>query len=288
MVERQWSQRSAVLICGTVLLSLAVGLWLYHGPSTVPTPGTVIDGGDAGGWPRADASAEGFDMVALQAAAARASLQKIDALLVVRHSHLVFERYSDAINASTLVDGGELSRLVLALAGEIAAARYQTGVHKSAERAASPASIAALSGMSYAEFLRRYLWRPLNAAPAQLVAPDSLRARAGDWLRVAEVLANEGRFEGSEFITPMAVQRIVRPATALGLEPFAVSPLYCWRGPGATRLYFAPRYALVILTIGPNAPDTSSEEARLPNMVIRALRDRGAATQRRSEAHPQE
>jgi len=49
------------------------------------------------------------------------------------------------------------------------------------------------------------------------------------------------------------------------------------RGSGGTRLWLAPRLDLAILRIGGSGDDRAGE-ARLPNALIRALRDRPPST----------
>jgi hypothetical protein len=52
--------------------------------------------------------------------------------------------------------------------------------------------------------------------------------------------------------------------------------MYRLRGHGATRLWLSPRFELAILCVADAgmAPALAADETRLPNMVVRALRDR--------------
>jgi len=196
--------------------------------------GTVaVGGGDAGGWPRADAATEGFERQPLELARAWASAQHARALLIMRHGHLVLEQY-DGIDADSLVDGGELADTLVQLAAAIAVA--QNGLVAPPTAQADPAqlsaAIARASGRSYAQFLARNIWQPLNAAPAQWSAA-SMRARSSDWLRIADLLLHDGRFEGTQVVPAGWVQRLARPAAAVGAEPFADRSMYRLRGRGA-------------------------------------------------------
>jgi hypothetical protein len=263
------------------LLLAATGAWRWHRSREIDAGPTAagmeaVGGGDAGGLPRADAVAEGFERQPLELAQAWAAAQHARALLIARHGHLVSEQY-DGIDAATLVEGGELSDTLLQLAAGIAVAHNGMVVPPAAQLDAAQlsAAIARASGRSYAQFLSRNIWQPLNAAPAQWSAAG-MRARSIDWLRVAELLLRDGRFEGTQIVPYGSVQRLSRPQTAVGVEPFADGTMYRLRGRGATRLWVSPRFELAILCVadGDQAPALLADETRLPNMVIRALRDR--------------
>ena len=252
--------------------------WHGHGTRSASDGAVLIAGGDGGGLPRTDAGAEGFEASALQAAGALAAQQGANALLVMRHGHLVFEQYAGGERADTLVDGGEMADTLLLLAAGIAVAQSGMAMPPAAPAGTGPlaAAIAAASGRSYPQFLSRNLWQPLNAAPAQWY-PATVRARATDWLRVAEMLLHDGRFEGTQVVPPGWVKRLSRLSEAAGAEPFAVSDMYYLRGPGATRLWIAPRLDLAVLRVSAAPPGVAVDDTRLPNMIIRALRDRPTA-----------
>jgi hypothetical protein len=266
-------------------LLAAAGAWRWHRATAVDAgataPGTVaVAGGDGGGLPRAEAAAEGFERQPLALALAWATSQHARALLITRHGHLVSEQY-DGIGGDSLVDGGELADTLVQLAALIAVA--QNGLVAPPSAGADPAqlsdAIARASGRSYAQFLSRNIWQPLNAAPARWSA-GSLYARSSDWLRVAELLLRDGRFEGTQVAPAGAVQRLARPPAAVGAEPFVDRSMYRLRGRGATRLWLSPRFELAILCVADaaEAPALAADETRLPNMVIRALRDRPGAS----------
>jgi len=82
------------------------------------------------------------------------------------------------------------------------------------------------------------VWQPLNAAPARW-SPTAMRARAGDWLRVGEVLLHDGRFEGAQVIPGGWSQQLARPTPAPGSEPYAASDMACLRGPGGWKMMHA-------------------------------------------------
>ncbi|MGH8253014.1 MAG: hypothetical protein ACRES2_03175, partial [Steroidobacteraceae bacterium] len=60
--------------------------------------------------------------------------------------------------------------------------------------------------------------------------------------------------------------------TAPGAEPFADKDMTYLKGEGATRLWLSTRFDLAILSVSDQAH--SSDETRLPNMIVRALRER--------------
>ena len=84
------NRRTALVLLSAVALLIAAGAWRWH-TARVPVQGVVtIAGGDAGGLPRADADAEGFDAKALQAAVELARAPQSGGLLVTRHPGCVF------------------------------------------------------------------------------------------------------------------------------------------------------------------------------------------------------
>ena len=270
--------RSGWALAVLATLLAAGSVWHWHGARGArdASAGAVtIVGGDGGGLPRTDANQEGFEVPALQAAGALATAQGSSALLVMRHGHLVYERYADGAGVDTLVDGGELADTLLMLAAGIAVAENGLAMPAAApaDNGRLAAAIAGASGRSYPQFLSRNLWQPLNAAPAQWSSP-TVRARASDWLRVAELLLHDGRFEGTQVVPAGWVQRLVQSRAADGAEPFAAAGMYCLRGSGATRLWLAPRFDLAVLRVAPAPPGVAVDETRLVNMILRALRDR--------------
>src|SRR5258706_9662253 len=87
------NRRTALVLLSAVALLIAAGAWRWH---TAPVPGqgaVTIAGGDAGGLPRADADAEGFDAKAFQAAAGLARPPPTGGRLVTRPGPLVVGRY---------------------------------------------------------------------------------------------------------------------------------------------------------------------------------------------------
>jgi CubicO group peptidase (beta-lactamase class C family) len=156
----------------------------------------------------------------------------------------------------------------------------------------------------YAGYISERLWKPIGAADAQLARDDEagvtradccLRARRGDWMRIAELLVSDGRFEGEQIIPPGWVRGMLAPskdnpnfgsqvwrglpftagATPGGAsEPYAADDTYLLKGAGKTRLWFVPSLGLTILRTGSNSEvDTDWDDARVPNLIIRGASD---------------
>jgi hypothetical protein len=254
------------------LLVVAVCRFWMQG-QTPKLGGVPIAGGDAGGLPRADASTEGFDATPFQAAVEWAGKQRAGALLVSRHGHLLIEHYSSGANVDTLIAGGGMSDAVVLLSAGTAVPQLDRSLPASEAVDATPlaAAIAKASGRSFPQFLSRNVWQPLNAAPARWSEAE-VSARAIDWLRVAELLLHDGRFEGTQVVPAGWAARVPLQRTAPGAEPFADKDMRYLRGRGATRLWLSPRFDLAILSVA--GAVQSADETRLPNMIVRALRER--------------
>lgn len=154
----------------------------------------------------------------------------------------------------------------------------------------------------YARYIAEHLWKPIGAADSQLAREDEagapraaccLRARRGDWIRIAELLVSDGRFEGEQVVPPGWVREMFAPAKSnknfgyqvwLGQpfagaasgasEPYAADDVYLLKGAGKARLWVVPSLALSILRTGTNSEtDTDWDDARVPNLIIRGTRD---------------
>ena len=256
-----------------VALLIVAGNWLWIHTHAPDMGGVPIAGGDAGGLPRAEAATEGFDAAPFQAAVDWAARERTGALLVSRHGHLLIEHYSGDVNVDSLVAGGGMSEALVLLAAGIAVPQHGLSLPASepVDTAQLPAAIAKSSGRSFPQFLSRNVWQPLNAAPARWSEPE-VSARAVDWLRVAELLLRDGRFEGTQVVPAGWTARVRLLRTAPGAEPFADKDMAYLHGRGATRLWLSPRFDLAILSVSDTAHST--DETRLPNMIVRALRER--------------
>ena len=142
----------------------------------------------------------------------------------------------------------------------------------------------------YGGLIAQYLWGPLGAGEFSLGRGDSggaavhfragccLRARIGDWMRVGELLANDGVFEGNQFAPPRFVSLMLKPAreqsgrgffTHVG-GAFAARDVAWLEADGKQRLWVVPSLRLVILRVGDEPPSNQGwDEAMIPDSIIR-------------------
>ena len=150
----------------------------------------------------------------------------------------------------------------------------------------------------YASYLSQALWRRIGAADAWLWldrpggsahADCCLLAHQGDWIRIGQLLLRDGNYRGDEIMRPGWITLMRTPAqsdphygafvrvrwTAVpGQEALAARDVFAVEGAGGNRLWLVPSLQIAILCTGPAAGrDAAWDDARLPNLVIRAARD---------------
>ena len=296
---------SLLALAGAALLALVL-LAAHFLRAQPPPPARVrVDGGDGGGLARAQPADERFDAAALERATHDGAAASLQALIIMRDDHIVFERYGQGLTADSVIDSGPLAQLLLALASGVAAKQGVLPLQalRTFDASALRAAIETGSHERYEVYLARELWSRLNAAAAWIALPTigaptpadcCFHARVLDWMRVASLLVQDGRFGGKQLVPAGWVQRLSLPRSAdrlhgfgvelagaaHGAEPFAADGLLFVRGPGRWRLWLLPPLKLAVL-FGADAPGAASPEApwdetRLPNLVIRALSDRPA------------
>jgi hypothetical protein len=293
--RRAW----VVVAAGAVALVLCVLLARWLHPAAATSARAPVPGGDAGGLARALPADERIDAVALERVLQEPVAAALAALVVMRDDHLVFERYGRGYGPDTMIDGGHFAEALLAMITGVAAQQGMlvAGNLHGFDPAALRGAIEAGSKLRYETYLSRRLWSPINAAPAWIDLPAAgapvpvdccFHARVIDWLRIAGLLLDDGRFEGKQVLPPGWVQRMARPvsldsvqgfgvqlgAAARGTEPFAASGVLFLRGPERWRLWLLPSLRLAVLFGASAAPAASADETRLPNLVIRAVLDR--------------
>jgi len=266
----------------------------------------LVRGGDAGGMPRVPPLEQHLDGVALEDASRDAAAEGLQALIVLRHGYIVYERYGHGYEAGTVIDSGAFAQVLLALAAGIAA--HDDRLPLQSLNGFDPVrvrdAIEAGTRQSYPDYLSLRLWRRLNAAAAWIGTPATgaagaaatatapadccFHARLLDWLRVAGVLLDDGRFEGKAVVPPGWVERMRRPVSASGsegfgvelasaahgAEPFAAEDVFFLRGPGRWRLWLMPTLNLGVLFGSASEGLPAWDETRLPNLVIRAVSER--------------
>ncbi len=270
------TRRARLWLVAFIALGVLAGAWRWRTQQVSAVSGVVIAGGDGGGLPRAAPQSEGFDADALQAAATNAFKQGISALLIMRHGHLVYERYGADADARAAVDGGELADSLLIVAAGIAVAEHGMVMPPPPLDAGRlEAAIAAASGRSYPSFLSRHIWQPLHAAPAYWTSP-AVSARCADWLRVGDLLLHDGRFEGTQIVQAGWIARYAPQIFGAGADSPVASGWLSVRGPGSTRLWLAPRSDVAILRVAAApAPGVAVDET-LGRTILNTLRDRPA------------
>jgi hypothetical protein len=283
----------AVVLVGAAFLAYEAG-WLRPTPPNVP-----VEGGEAGLLPRATAAEERLDSGALDAALDHARKEQAAVLLIARHGHLVTEYYGHGIYRDALLDTGAWASVLAALAAgdAITKAHMPMPVMNAFDVAALANSISAATDQSYVNYLSTHLWRRINAAPARFlldhagaaVRPDCcFEARAIDWLRVAELLMNGGRFEGIQAVPETWIKQILAPAApgadhgfgvllakaARGAATLENDDVVFLRGAGHDRLWMVPSLRLAVLVIAPGTEGRMWDETQLPNLVMAAVKDR--------------
>lgn len=285
-------RRSIAIGITLLVIAIGVGVWLWPRAPAAEV-GVVVAGGDGGGLPRATPEEERLHSVALEAATAEARRQGARAFLVMRHGHLVAEYYRRSADATEPMDAGGFAGVLAAISAGVAQGEGVLSLRQSGpfDAAAMAKAIAEGSGRSYAEFLSQRVWQPMNAADARLIdAASSIAARIPDWLRVAALLLDQGRFEGADIVDESWVQFMRQPSpgapqqgfgvqlasAARGAEPFAADGVFYLQGRDRWRLWMVPELELAVLFAG-EADDGTWDETLLPNQVIRAVTDRGGS-----------
>jgi len=300
------SRRAALALIAVLLATGLLIAGLRHQPAPT-TPRVAVGGGDAGGLARAQPAEERIDAAALERAVHDGAAAGLQVLVIMRDDHLVFEHYQGGFTADTVVDSGAFAQVLLALTAAVAAkdGALQSQALRGFDATALRTAIEAGTQQRYELYLSRKLWSRVNAAAAWIALPAvgaatpadcCFHARVLDWMRIASLLVDDGRFEGKQLVPPGWVQRMARPisldavrgfgvelpATARGAEPFAADGVFFVRGPGRWRLWLVPQLKLAVLfgaaAPGLEAPGAAApavwDETRLPNLVIRAVSDR--------------
>jgi CubicO group peptidase (beta-lactamase class C family) len=153
----------------------------------------------------------------------------------------------------------------------------------------------------YAQYVSQELWQPIGAADAWLwldgpggaVHVDrGFIVHQGDWIRVAELLLQNGNYQGAEVVLPRWVPQLLEPAKSnpnygafvhlgahpqAGVTPYASPDIFVVEG-GGNRLWLVPSLQIAILRTGTRLPASVAgaaawDDARIPNLIIRGARD---------------
>jgi CubicO group peptidase (beta-lactamase class C family) len=162
------------------------------------------------------------------------------------------------------------------------------------------------TGQRYSSYLSERLWKPLGAADAALWMDREgglprgfccIFATGRDWLRVGLLILERGRVGERQLIPAAWIDEMLTPSPrnpnfgmhvwlgsppqqerpyndysikAFHSEPFAASDVVFIDGFGGQRVYVVPSLELIIVRTGKSQTDW--DDARLPNALIRAIR----------------
>jgi CubicO group peptidase (beta-lactamase class C family) len=146
--------------------------------------------------------------------------------------------------------------------------------------------LARRAGHPYQDLIAKELWMPLGGgtfsmsldrANGQVRAHTGLRARLGDWMRVGELLANGGVFEGNQLMPPGWVKLMLAasPNNPRGFfartdGEFAARDVAWLEADGKQRLWIVPSLRLSILRLGGDPSEIHGWDERvIPDSIIR-------------------
>lgn len=150
-------------------------------------------------------------------------------------------------------------------------------------------AIERVTKQSYENIVAERLWKPMEAGtftmerraaegPGAVRASCCMTARLGDWMRVGELLAHDGVFEGNELAPRSFVQQMRRAASKDAKYGFyvrvnggfAAHDVVWLESAGAQRLWIVPSLDLVILRVGDDPPRGKGwDEKMIPDSIIR-------------------
>ena len=151
--------------------------------------------------------------------------------------------------------------------------------------------LALVTKQHYEILVSERLWKPMGGGELSFrrngsnewrahvaTARCCVTARISDWMRVGELLANDGVFEGNQFTPPRYVTLMLTPThkestVGFGINvngQFAAADVAWLDGGRSQRLWVVPSLKLVILRAG-GEPDASDgwDEAMIPDNIIR-------------------
>ncbi len=146
-----------------------------------------------------------------------------------------------------------------------------------------------LTQQPYQVLVAQRIWSPLGGGdlefhksnsgrrPGGVSASCCLRARLGDWMRVGELLANNGVFEGNQLAPPHYMELMLKPAHKDATRgyftrvdgDFAAHDVAWLEGSNYQRLWVVPSLRLAILRIGGES-SKGWDEAMIPDSIIRS------------------
>lgn len=162
------------------------------------------------------------------------------------------------------------------------------------------------SGQRYADYLSARIWKPLGNSAANLWLEaeggspryfSGLEAGLADWLRIGQLLLNNGKVGDTQILSPESMAMLISPSPAnpaYGLhmwlgnawqaqrpygpdtpvvvphaEPYLAPDVWYFDGFGGQRVYVAPSAALVVTRAG--AVDMAYDDSVIVNHLLRGL-----------------
>jgi hypothetical protein len=150
-------------------------------------------------------------------------------------------------------------------------------------------AIERVTKQGYETVVAERLWKPMEAGtftmerraaegPGAVRASCCMTARIGDWMRLGELLANDGVFQANQLTPPKFVTMMLTPTRKDSNHGFLVragggfaAHDVAWlESEGTQRMWMVPSLDLVILRIGDDPPaDKGWDEAMIPDSIIR-------------------
>jgi CubicO group peptidase (beta-lactamase class C family) len=146
-------------------------------------------------------------------------------------------------------------------------------------------ALASRLAQPFDKLLTMRIWQPIGGGEFSLArdarAGCCIRARLGDWMRIGELLANNGVFEGNQLTPPRYMSLMLKPThqdSPVGFftrvdGEFAANDVAWLEDAGKQRLWVVPSLQLAILRVGGEPPAAKGwDEAIIPDSIIRSAR----------------
>jgi hypothetical protein len=280
----------------------------------------VVLSGQPGAMPQASAESEYIAPEALEEAARRFSALGARALIVHRHGHRVLQRFDARTSGATELTGGELTPAVFALALSPLVDTRRVGIDAAVAAVQEESAWYGLAGWrnpwsadarrrfrlrpapslllrdadgGAAQAISQRVWQPLHAQDAALWGQGDATLRVDynmvaaldDWVRVGDVLLQQGSLHGERIASPDWIRALLAADLDGVRHPVWLDAQQAWTGaepPAArdalwfdlgagVRLWLVPRRGLSVLVW--SASKDGARDTELPNLFIRALTD---------------
>ena len=308
-------KKHGYLAIGMALALVALIVWRYTADSAETVVVKLTPGPTQ---PRVPPGEAGIDPAALEQAVVYAGERNTRALVVGRGGHIVFEKYWDHTTFDTAVKFNGFTPVLAAIGVGTALndhlivnldapvsnylqnttapktlreALAQEGADGDAGRNVNLVArvLEKVTGQKYDAIVAERLWKPLEGGEFSLLRAGSaetgrvfadccMRARLGDWMRIGELLANDGVFAGNQLTPPHYVTLMLTPTHKDSPHgfftrvdgAFAARNVAWLESAGKQRMWIVPSLKLVILRVGDEpAEDRGWDEAMIPDSIIR-------------------